>query len=120
LNALSLGESTAKTLGLPIDQMRLGLIGVLALATGAAVAQTGLIAFIGLAAPHLVRRFANGSQRMHLLMSSLAGGILLLASDLLARTILAPLELPVGIVTAVLGGSYLLLLLRRQALGVSA
>ena len=120
LNALSLGENTAKTLGLPIDQMRLGLIAVLALATGAAVAQTGLIAFIGLAAPHLVRRFANGSQRLHLLMSSLAGGILLLASDLLARTILAPLELPVGIVTAVLGGSYLLLLLRRQALGVSA
>jgi iron complex transport system permease protein len=120
LNALSLGESTAKTLGLPIDQMRLGLIAVLALATGAAVAQTGLIAFIGLAAPHLVRRFANGSQRMHLLMSSLAGGILLLASDLLARTVLAPLELPVGIVTAVLGGSYLLLLLRRQALGISA
>jgi len=119
LNALSLGESTAKTLGLPIDQMRLGLIGVLALATGAAVAQTGLIAFIGLAAPHLVRRIANGSQRMHLLMSSLAGGILLLASDLLARTILAPLELPVGIVTAVLGGSYLLLLLRRQTLGVN-
>jgi iron complex transport system permease protein len=57
---------------------------------------------------------------MHLLMSSLAGGILLLASDLLARTILAPLELPVGIVTAVLGGSYLMLLLRRQALGVNA
>jgi iron complex transport system permease protein len=99
--------------------MRLGLSAILALATGAAVAQTGLIAFIGLAAPHLVRRLANGSQRMHLLMSSLAGGILLLASDLLARTILAPLELPVGIVTAVLGGSYLLLLLRRQALGVS-
>jgi iron complex transport system permease protein len=120
LNALSLGENTAKTLGLPIDQMRLGLIAILALATGAAVAQTGLIAFIGLAAPHLVRRFANGSQRTHLLMSSLAGGILLLASDLLARTVLAPLELPVGIVTAVLGGSYLLLLLRRQALGVSA
>jgi iron complex transport system permease protein len=120
LNALSLGESTAKTVGLPIDQMRLGLIAVLALATGAAVAQTGLIAFIGLAAPHLVRRLANGSQRIHLLMSSLAGGILLLSSDLLARTILAPLELPVGIVTAVLGGSYLLLLLRRQGLGVSA
>ena len=119
LNALSLGESTAKTLGLPIDQMRLGLIAALALATGAAVAQTGLIAFIGLAAPHLVRRFASGSQRMHLLMSSVAGGILLLASDLLARTVLAPLELPVGIVTAVLGGSYLLLLLRRQTLGIS-
>lgn len=120
LNALSLGENTAKTLGLPLDQMRLGLIAVLALATGAAVAQTGLIAFIGLAAPHLVRRLAKGYQRMHLLMSSLAGGILLLASDLLARTILAPLELPVGIVTAVLGGSYLLLLLRRQTVEGSA
>jgi iron complex transport system permease protein len=115
LNALSLGENTAKTVGLPIDQMRLGLIAVLAIATGAAVAQTGLIAFIGLAAPHLVRRFAQGYQRTHLIMSSLAGGILLLGSDLLARTLLAPLELPVGIITAVLGGSYLLLLIKRQA-----
>lgn len=115
LNALSLGENTAKTVGLPIDQMRLGLIAILAIATGAAVAQTGLIAFIGLAAPHLVRRFTNGYQRTHLLMSSLAGGILLLGSDLLARTLLAPLELPVGIITAVVGGAYLLLLIRRQA-----
>jgi len=56
---------------------------------------------------------------MHLLMSSLAGGILLLTSDILARTVLAPLEIPVGIVTAVLGGTYLLLLLRRQTLGIS-
>lgn len=115
LSALSLGENTAKTVGLPIDQMRLGLIAILAIATGAAVAQTGLIAFIGLAAPHLVRRFANGDQRTHLLMSSLAGGILLLGSDLLARTLLAPLELPVGIITAVVGGVYLLLLIQRQA-----
>ena len=115
LSALSLGENTAKTVGLPIDQMRLGLIAILAIATGAAVAQTGLIAFIGLAAPHLVRRFANGNQRTHLLMSSLAGGILLLGSDLLARTLLAPLELPVGIITAVVGGVYLLLLIKRQA-----
>jgi iron complex transport system permease protein len=115
LSALSLGENTAKTLGLPIDQMRLGLIAILAITTGAAVAQTGLIAFIGLAAPHLVRRFANGNQHTHLLMSSLAGGILLLGSDLLARTLLAPLELPVGIITAVVGGVYLLLLIKRQA-----
>jgi iron complex transport system permease protein len=62
-----------------------------------------------------VRRFAQGYQRTHLLMSSLVGGILLLGSDLLARTLLAPLELPVGIITAVIGGSYLLLLIRRQA-----
>lgn len=119
LDALSLGENTAKTVGLPIDQMRLGLIGILAIATGCAVAQTGLIAFVGLAAPHLVRQLANGHQRMHLILSSLAGGILLLSSDLLARSALAPLELPVGIITAVVGGIYLLVLLRRQSVGAS-
>lgn len=118
LSALSLGENTARTLGLPLDQLRLLLIGVLALATGFAVAQTGLIAFVGLAAPHLVRHFSGGRQRTQILLSTISGGILLLGSDLLARTIFAPLEIPVGIVTAVLGGSYLLLLLRRGQIGI--
>ena len=118
LSALSLGENTARTLGLPLDQLRLLLIGVLALATGFAVAQTGLIAFVGLAAPHLVRHFSGGRQRTQILLSTISGGILLLGSDLLARTIFAPLEIPVGIVTAVLGGSYLLLLLRRGKIGI--
>jgi iron complex transport system permease protein len=118
LSALSLGENTARTLGLPLDQLRLLLIGVLALATGFAVAQTGLIAFVGLAAPHLVRHFSGGRQRTQILLSTIAGGILLLGSDLLARTIFAPLEIPVGIITAVLGGSYLLLLLRRGQIGI--
>jgi len=118
LSALSLGENTARTLGLPLDQLRLLLIGVLALATGFAVAQTGLIAFVGLAAPHLVRHFSGGRQRTQILLSTISGAILLLGSDLLARTIFAPLEIPVGIVTAVLGGSYLLLLLRRGQIGI--
>jgi len=118
LSALSLGENTARTLGLPLDQLRLLLIGVLALATGFAVAQTGLIAFVGLAAPHLVRHFSGGRQRTQILLSTISGGILLLGSDLLARTIFAPLEIPVGIVTAVLGGSYLLFLLRRGQIGI--
>lgn len=118
LSALSLGENTARTLGLPIDQLRLLLIGVLALATGFAVAQTGLIAFVGLAAPHLVRHLSGGRQRSQLILSTISGGILLLGSDLLARTIFAPLEIPVGIVTAVLGGSYLLFLLRRGQIGI--
>jgi iron complex transport system permease protein len=117
LDALSLGENTARTLGLPLDQLRLILIGILALATGCAVAQTGLVAFVGLAAPHLVRKIAGGRQRVQLLFSCLGGGILLLSSDLIARTLFAPLEIPVGIVTAVLGGLYLLVLLRRTALG---
>ncbi|OZB29569.1 MAG: ABC transporter permease [Polynucleobacter sp. 39-45-136] len=117
LDALSLGENTARTLGLPLDRLRLILIGVLALATGCAVAQTGLVAFVGLAAPHLVRRLSGGHQRLQLLFSSIGGGILLLSSDLLARTLFAPIEIPVGIVTAVLGGIYLLVLLKRTSLG---
>jgi iron complex transport system permease protein len=117
LDALSLGENTARSLGLPLDQLRLVLVGILALATGCAVAQTGLIAFVGLAAPHLVSKISEGRQRVQLLFSCLGGGILLLSSDLIARTLFAPLEIPVGIVTAVLGGLYLLVLLRRTALG---
>ena len=116
LDALSLGENTARTLGLPLDQLRLVLIGILALATGCAVAQTGLVAFVGLAAPHLVRKLAGGRQRVQLLFSCLGGGILLLSSDLVARTLFAPIEIPVGVVTAVLGGLYLLVLLRRTSL----
>ena len=115
LDALSLGENTSRSLGLPLDQLRLVLIAILALATGCAVAQTGLVAFVGLAAPHLVRKISGGRQRAQLLFSCLGGGILLLSSDLIARTLFAPLEIPVGIVTAVLGGLYLLTLLRRTS-----
>lgn len=118
LDALSLGENTARTLGLPLDQLRLIFICILALATGCAVAQTGLVAFVGLAAPHLVRRFSGGHQRWQLLFSSMSGGILLVSSDLLARTLFAPIEIPVGIVTAVLGGIYLLAMLKRTPFGV--
>ena len=117
LDALSLGENTARTLGLPLDQLRLVLIGILALATGCAVAQTGLVAFVGLAAPHLVRKLSGGRQRVQILFSCLGGGILLLSSDLIARTLFAPIEIPVGVVTAVLGGLYLLALLRRTSFG---
>ncbi len=117
LDALSLGENTARTLGLPLDRLRLIFIGILALATGCAVAQTGLVAFVGLAAPHLVRRFSGGHQRWQLLFASISGGILLVSSDLLARTLFAPVEIPVGIVTAVLGGIYLLALLKRDPFG---
>lgn len=118
LEALTLGENTARTLGLPLDQWRLILIATLALATGCAVAQTGLIAFVGLAAPHLVRALSGGRQRVQLIFSSIGGGILLLSSDLMARILFAPIEIPVGIVTAVLGGLYLLTLLRRTTFGV--
>jgi len=114
LDALSLGETTATSLGIPLRPVRLALVAVMALATGAAVAQVGLIAFIGLVAPHLVRAAVKPTHRWLLPLSALAGGVLLLAADVLARWMLAPQELPVGVLTAVLGGGYLLWLMHRR------
>lgn len=114
LDGLALGEATALSLGLPLPAMRAALVVVLALATGAAVAQTGLIAFVGLAAPHLVRSVVKTTHGRLILLSSLMGAVLLLAADILARALIAPRELPVGVLTAVLGGSYLLWLMHRR------
>ena len=114
LDGLSLGEHTARSLGLPVAAMRIALVLVLALATATAVAHTGLIAFVGLAAPHLVRATVRSGHAHLVLLSSLMGGVLLLAADLLARSLVAPEELPVGVLTAVLGGGYLLWLMRQQ------
>ncbi len=114
LDALTLGESTALSLGLPLAPVRVALVCVLALATGTAVAQTGLVAFVGLAAPHLVRSLVKTKHNWMVVLSALMGGVLLLAADLLARTLLSPQELPVGVLTAVLGGGYLLWLMYRS------
>jgi iron complex transport system permease protein len=113
LDALTLGEATAQSLGLPLAPLRLALVAVLALATGAAVAQTGLIAFVGLAAPHLVRSIVKTPHGRLTALSALMGGVLMVAADILARGAIAPQELPVGVLTAVLGGSYLLWLMHR-------
>lgn len=113
LDGLSLGETTARTLGLPIGPLRAALVAVLALATGTAVAQTGLIAFVGLAAPHLVRAIVKVPHRQLMVLSSAMGAVLLGSADLLARRLIAPQELPVGALTAVLGGGYLLWLMHR-------
>ena len=113
LDGISLGDATALSLGLPIAPMRAALVAVLALATGTAVAQTGLIAFVGLAAPHLVRSLVKTTHGHLILLSSLVGGVLLMAADTLARGLIAPQELPVGVLTAVLGGGYLLRLMHR-------
>ena len=116
LDGLALGEATAQSLGLPLASLRLLLILLLALATGTAVAQCGLIAFVGLAAPHLVRSLVRAMHRWLLLLGAGMGAVLLLGADLLARWLVAPQELPVGVLTAVLGGSYLLWLMHRRNL----
>ena len=115
LDALQLGEAAAQSLGLPLGAIRLLLVAVISLATGAAVAQTGLIAFVGLASPHLVRGLCKPQHRGLIVLSALCGGALLQASDLLARGLAAPRELPVGVLTAILGGAYLLWLMRSRA-----
>ncbi len=115
LDGLSLGESTAHSLGLPVAPLRLVLVAMLALATGTAVAQTGLIAFVGLAAPHLVRSVVKSTHGWLMWLASLMGGTLLMGADILARGLIAPQELPVGVLTAVLGGGYLLWLMHRNS-----
>jgi iron complex transport system permease protein len=116
LDALALGESTAASLGVALTPVRIVLVVAIALATGAAVAQVGLIAFIGLVAPHLMRTLAKPTHRWLLPLSALAGGVLLLAADVLARWLLAPREMPVGVLTAVIGGGYLIRLMHRRPL----
>jgi iron complex transport system permease protein len=117
LDALTLGEDSAASLGLDLARWRLLLVALMALATALAVSQAGLVAFVGLVAPHLVRRHAPGPHRWLLAASAAMGAALLLAADVAARALAAPQELPVGVVTAVLGGLYLFALLRRRAFG---
>jgi iron complex transport system permease protein len=114
LDALTLGEDTAASLGLDIGRLRLVLVAAMSLATAIAVSQAGLVAFVGLVAPHLVCRQAPGDHRWLLAASAAAGGVLLLWADIGARSVLAPQEIPVGVVTAVIGGLYLFVLLRRR------
>jgi len=116
LDALVLGEASALSLGLPLPRLRMALVALMALATGTAVAQAGLVAFVGLVSPHLVRRLVVARHGALLALSALAGGVLLLAADIAARSVIAPQELPVGVLTAIFGGGYLLLLLRQRQL----
>jgi iron complex transport system permease protein len=114
LDGLSLGEFTAVSLGLNITALRAVLIAILSLAVGLSVAQTGLIAFVGLASPHLVRSMVKVTHSRLLLLSSFVGAVLMGSADVLARLLIAPTELPVGVLTAVLGGGYLLWLMQTR------
>jgi iron complex transport system permease protein len=114
LDGLSLGEDSAVSLGLPLKQARWWLLAAMSLATGVAVAQVGLVAFVGLAAPHMARRLRHARHGQLLFLSAAVGALLLMAADVLARAIIWPLELPVGILTGLLGGAYLLWLMRKR------
>lgn len=113
LNAMLLGESEARHLGFEVESLKRELVFCTALGVGAAVAAAGLIGFIGLVVPHLVRLLAGPDHRVLLPASLLAGASLLLFADLIARLALAPAELPIGIVTAFIGAPFFLYLLLR-------
>jgi iron complex transport system permease protein len=114
LDAFGLGDDTAASLGLSVGRVRLILVATLALATAVAVSQAGMVGFIGLVSPHLARRAVSARHSLLVPASAALGGIVLLAADLAARTAIAPQELPVGVLTAVFGGAYLMLLLRQR------
>ncbi|MEO1155034.1 MAG: iron ABC transporter permease [Pseudomonadota bacterium] len=117
LNALALGEAAAAHLGIPIQRMKSVAILTVAGATGAAVAVSGGIGFIGIVVPHLLRIAIGPDHRYLLLNSALLGAALLVGADMISRSIIAPAELPIGIVTATLGGPFFLwILLRKRGL----
>ena len=114
LNALLLGESEARHLGLDVQSIKIKLIALVALGVGASVALAGTISFVGLVIPHIMRLLIGPDHRLLLPLSAIGGAILLLLSDLVARTIIAPVELPVGLITALLGAPFFISLLRRR------
>ncbi len=113
LAVMELGDDSAVTLGVPVERTRLLAFAAAALLAGSAASVAGLVGFVGLVVPHLVRLLIGGN-RWLIPLSAVAGGALLLWSDLAARMVLAPSELPVGVVTGLLGGPYFIYLLYRS------
>ena len=111
LNLMLLGDERAGHLGLSVERFKLVMLAAASLLTAAAVAVSGLIGFVGLMVPHMVRLVLGPDHRSLLPASLLAGATVLVLADLAARTVLAPVEIPVGIVTAVLGGPFFVMLL---------
>ncbi|MGB0126038.1 MAG: iron ABC transporter permease [Rhodocyclaceae bacterium] len=114
LNLIARGELSARALGVPVARLRLGIYLLASLLTALSVSLAGSIGFIGLIVPHLVRLAIGNDQRVLLPASVLAGGALLVVADVLARTLVAPQQLPVGVLTALIGVPVFLFLLTRQ------
>ncbi len=113
LNVMQVGDEQAQQLGLPVDRVRFGVILSASLATAAAVSFAGIIGFVGLIVPHVVRLVWGVDYRRILPLSVICGAALLLFADVLARVVMAPQEIPVGIVTSLAGAPFFLWVLRR-------
>ncbi|AUA08890.1 Hemin transport system permease protein HmuU [Streptomyces malaysiensis subsp. malaysiensis] len=115
LNLLLAGEEAATTMGLDVARFRARMFVLLSLVTGVLVAAAGPIGFVGLILPHIVRLFVGGDHRRVLPTAALAGAVFLIWADVAARTVAAPMEIPVGVLTALCGGPFFLWLMRRDA-----
>ncbi len=113
LNVLQFGDEEAQQMGVPVKKVRLMIIVAASLTTAAAVAFSGTIAFVGLVVPHILRRMVGNDYRRILPYSALGGAIFLLLADIAARKLLAPQEIPVGVITILLGAPFFLYILRR-------
>jgi iron complex transport system permease protein len=116
LDVLSLGDDEAASLGVNVGRIRLVLVGAATLGTAAAVAVSGLIGFVGIIVPHAIRLVVGGSYRTLIPLSLLVGGGFLVFADVLARTVIAPGELPIGVVTAFFGAPFFAVVLRTSRL----
>jgi len=114
LNAMTVGDETASTLGIPVARFRLFVFVIGALITGVMVAFSGIIGFVGLMVPHVARMLVGGDYRRVLPGSALIGAIFLLWADIAARTVMAPEDIPIGIVTGLIGGVFFVWLLGRK------
>ena len=114
LNALLLGETEASNLGVNVKQLKIKLLVVNVILIAVATAFTGVIAFVGLVVPHLLRILKGSDNRYLIIGSALMGALLLSLADLLARLLLAPAELPIGIVTTIVGAPIFIYLLRKN------
>ena len=120
LNILALGEQEARALGVDVDRVKLGAILAASFITAAAVSWSGLIGFVGLMVPHAARRLWGPDHRLLLPASALGGAIFLVAADTGARTLMAPTEMPVGILTAAIGAPFFLYIFHREKGGAYA
>jgi iron complex transport system permease protein len=118
LNVLQFGDEQAQQLGLPVERIKIWIIIAASLATATAVAFTGVIGFVGLIVPHMIRILWGPDYRQLIPLSILAGATTLLIADLLARIIFAPQEIPIGVITALAGAPFFLWILRRSQRGV--
>lgn len=117
LDALAIGDETARTLGVVPDRFRVQLLLLVSLCIGAVVAACGAVGFVGLVLPHVARRLVGASHRRMLPVAALLGATFLVLADIIARTVWSPRELPIGIITALVGAPFLLLLVRRLHAG---